>query len=87
MVSKIVNSLFGILWWLIILRIFLTWIPTINWEKQPFNLLRAIVDPILSPFRALIPAVGGLDFSPIVAIIFIQLVQGAVLQLLFHFGL
>ncbi len=86
-ISHLVDSLFGIYWWVIIVRIFLTWLPNIDWNSQPFSLLKALVDPVLSPFRTIIPAVGGLDFSPIVAIIFIQLVQVAIVSLLRNFGL
>jgi len=31
--------------------------------------LRAVVDPVLRPFRRIMPTFGGIDFSPIVAII------------------
>ena len=85
-IAHIVNSFFGLYFWLIILRIFLTWIPTIEWKKQPFKFLRIIVDAFLSPFRMLIPSVGGLDFSPIVAIIFLQFVQTAVVKFLAYLG-
>ena len=87
MISRLVNSLFSIYWWLIILRIFLTWIPTIDWYKQPFAFIKNIVDPVLEPFRRIIPPLGGLDFSPIIAILFIQLLQGVILQILYRLGL
>lgn len=87
MISEIVNNLFGIYWWLIILRIFLTWIPTVKWESQPFSFLKNIVDPVLLPFRSIIPPIGGLDLSPIIALLFLQFVRAAILQLLYHFGL
>lgn len=86
-IAKLVNSIFELYWWIIIVRIFLTWIPSIDWRSQPYKSLSGIVDPVLNPFRALIPPLGGLDFSPIVAIIFIQIVQAATVQLLLHLGL
>lgn len=86
-IAKLVNSIFELYWWIIIVRIFLTWIPSLDWRKQPYKFLSDIVDPVLNPFRSLIPSVGGLDFSPIVAIIFIQIVQAATVQLLVHLGL
>ncbi len=87
MISRLVDSLFDIYWWLIIVRIFLTWVPSVNWESQPYCSLRTIVDPLLAPFRALIPSFSGLDFSPIVAILFIQFAQAAIVHLLRNFGL
>ena len=36
------------------------------------SLLASICDPVLNPFRRIIPPIGGLDFSPLWAIIAIQ---------------
>ncbi|MDD3236627.1 MAG: YggT family protein [Candidatus Gastranaerophilales bacterium] len=84
--AQIVNNLFNIYWWLLIVRIFLTWVPSINWENQPFKFLRIVVDPVLAPFRAIIPPLGGLDFSPIIAILFLQFAQVAIVRLLVYVG-
>lgn len=77
-----INNLVNLYLFLIILRIFLTWIPSVNWENQPWHTLRAIVDPYLGIFRRIIPPIGGLDFSPIVAILMLQLLAYAVIYLL-----
>jgi YggT family protein len=63
---------------LIIIRILLSWFPTINWSSQPFAALSQITDPYLNVFRSFIPPLGGLDLSPILAIILLQFVAGAV---------
>lgn len=49
-----------------------SWFPSINWGNQPFRLLDDIVRPVIAPFRKIIPPVGNIDFSPIVAIICIN---------------
>ena len=77
-----INNLVNLYLFLIILRIFLTWIPNVNWETQPWYTLRAVVDPYLGIFRKFIPPFGGLDFSPIVAISVLQLLVQAVIYLL-----
>lgn len=87
MISRIVNELFSLLWWILLARIFMSWIPTINWNNQPFLFLRKFTDLFLEPFRRLIPPISGLDFSPIIALIFIQLVQVAIVRGLMNFGL
>ena len=46
-----ISNLFNLFSFLIILRIFLTWIPSVRWEVQPWSTLRAIVDPYLEIFR------------------------------------
>ena len=88
MVSRAVNLIFYFYYILIILRIFLSWIPSINWEQQPFNWVRSVTDPFLNIFRGIIPPIGGvLDISPILAIILLQLMQGLVVGLLSGLGL
>ena len=67
---------------LIILRIFLTWIPGIKWETQPWYTLKAVVDPYLALFRKFIPPVGGLDFFFFIAIIVLQLLLNVIILLL-----
>ena len=70
-----INSVINLYFFLIILRIFLTWIPSVNWEKQPFDTLRQVCDVYLNIFRRFIPPINGLDFSPIVALIVLQIIQ------------
>lgn len=44
--------------------------------KNPLvRLLNAVVDPLLHPIRAILPAAGGLDFSPMVAILVLLFLQ------------
>ncbi|MEM8602353.1 MAG: YggT family protein [Cyanobacteria bacterium P01_H01_bin.121] len=60
---------------LLIIRIILTWFPTIDWYSQPFAFLSQMTDPYLNIFRSIIPPLGGLDFSPMLAIILLQVVS------------
>jgi len=74
-VVKIVDSCFYLFYVLVILRIFLTWIPSIDWHQQPLKSVREVTDVYLDVFRKFIPPVGGLDFSPIIALIVLQILQ------------
>ena len=88
MISRTVSLLFYFYYLLIIIRIFLSWIPNIDWLSQPFASLRSITDPFLNIFRGIIPPIGGmLDISPIVAIILLQILQGFVVGTLSKLGL
>lgn len=88
MVTRTVNLLFYFYYILLILRIFLTWIPSIRWEQQPFAWLRSITDPFLNVFRGIIPPIGGmLDISPILAIVVLQILQGLIVGLFSGLGL
>jgi YggT family protein len=42
----------------------------------------SIVEPLLVPIRRVVPLVGGLDFSPLVLIILIQLIANLLVRLL-----
>jgi YggT family protein len=46
--------------------------------------LRDICEPFLRIFRRLIPAFGGIDFSPILAIISLQIINSIIVNGLIH---
>ncbi len=73
-----INNLFEIYFWIILVRCLLSFVPTIDWYKQPFAFIKDSTDIYLNLFRKLIPPLNGLDFSPIVAIIVLQVIQYAV---------
>ncbi|WP_009631304.1 YggT family protein [Synechocystis sp. PCC 7509] len=58
---------------LLFVRILLTWFPNISFYNQPFATLAQLTDPYLNLFRSIIPPLGGMDFSPMLAIIVLQL--------------
>ena len=63
-----------ILIFLIVASSLLTW-----FQPDPRNplvrLLHAVVDPVLHPIRAILPSAMGMDFSPMVAIVILWLLQ------------
>ena len=58
---------------LIIARIAVSWLGLSPWHPV-VRWLRIIVDPILAPFRRILPTFSGLDFSPILALVVINIV-------------
>lgn len=82
-VIKVVNNVFYFYYLLIILRIFLTWIPSIDWHQQPIKSVREVTDLYLDIFRRFIPPFGGLDFSPIIALLVLDLIRNLVVGILF----
>ena len=87
-VTRIVNQLFYFYYIIIILRIFLSWIRSVDWEVQPYRALSAMTDPFLNIFRGIIPPIGGMfDISPFIAIILLQILQGLIVGQLFRLGL
>lgn len=77
-----VAKLFELFGLILITRILLTWFPNINWHNQPFKGLRIVADFYLEPFRKVIPPVGMLDLSPIVAFLFLGIIRTLVMYLL-----
>ncbi len=77
-VELLVNSLssfLSIYLVLLFIRILLSWFPNINWYDPPFSLLGQLTDPYLNLFRSIIPPLGGIDFSAILAIVLLQFLQ------------
>ena len=66
---------------LLFIRVLLSWFPNINWYNQPFVALSQITDPYLNLFRSIIPPLGGMDFSPILAFIALQILRDVLFQL------
>ncbi len=67
---------------LVFVRVLLTWIPSIDYGHPIISFIVRITDPILQPVRRLLPPIGGLDLSPIIAIFLLQLVGRVLHQIL-----
>jgi len=48
------------------------------------KILNAVVEPLLHPIRAILPASGGLDFSPMIAILILWFLQKLVTGSIAH---
>ncbi len=62
----ILGPILGIMTFLFIFRIVLTWYPQVNLNQLPFNLIAWPTEPFLSPVRKLVPPIGGVDITPII---------------------
>jgi YggT family protein len=56
----------GLMIFLFIFRIVLTWYPQVNLNRLPFNLIAWPTEPFLVPVRKIVPPIGGVDISPII---------------------
>ncbi|MEA5399444.1 YggT family protein [Synechococcus sp. BA-124 BA4] len=59
----------------LLVRVLLSWFPNLDWSNPVLSSVSAITDPYLNAFRGLIPPLGGLDLSALVAFIALQLAQ------------
>ncbi|MBD0363776.1 MAG: YggT family protein [Coleofasciculus sp. C3-bin4] len=76
LVTSTLANFLTIYFYLLIVRILLTWFPTVEWMNQVQSFLSPITDPYLNIFRSFIPPIGGMDLSPILAILVLQVVVG-----------
>jgi YggT family protein len=81
-VIQIASLLLSILTWIIIGQVILSWLlafNVLNTSSQGVRTFALALDrvtaPLYRPIRRLLPDFGGLDFSPLVVLIFIQVLQ------------
>ncbi len=77
MIATIIRLIFNILNLLILVDI------VVSFFLSPYhpirNTLDSIVNPLLSPIRKILPQTGMLDFSPIVLILILQVLEYLIL--------
>jgi len=77
-----VTSLFlKIFWVAMIVMVIVSWVAP-NSHNPAAELAYQISEPVLAPFRKLIPNLGGLDISPIFAFLAIQVIQSYAMPVL-----
>ncbi|CAI8801809.1 MULTISPECIES: YggT family protein [Pseudomonas] len=75
-----------ILFWAMIISVILSWVAPGS-HNPGAELVQQITEPVLAPFRRIIPNLGGLDISPIFAFIALQLLQSWLIPRLAYFAL
>lgn len=68
--------------YLIVIFVLLSWFPVRGFFAQVQQVLASICEPYLALFRRFVPVAGGLDFSPFIAIIVLQLLARFIVQIL-----
>jgi YggT family protein len=84
---RLINLLFELLNILILVEVVGSFVMAarVNLPSWAYDLLRTIhnlVDPIIAPIRRFVPAIGGLDFSPMIALILLDLLRRVVVSAL-----
>lgn len=69
----LLKQFLSLVFWMLILRAILSWV---SQGGNPFELVIAqLTEPLLAPIRKVIPPLGGLDLSVLIAIIALQFIQ------------
>ena len=78
--ATFVNLLFWVLEMAILIRVILSW-----FRLDPYHpfvqIIHQITEPIIGPLRRIIPSIGMIDITPVVALIILQIVQEILLSL------
>ncbi len=86
-IAKVLDVVLSLYFWIIIIAVLLTWV-----RPDPYNnivrFFYAITEPVFYRVRKWLPftLINGLDLSPIVVLIVIQLLQTVVVRSLFQYA-
>jgi len=81
MIMNIVHWAFQIYFYVLLVYVLMSWVPNLL-ESPIGQLLQKLSEPYLSVFRRLIPPLGFIDLSPLVALIALRFVESGVLTIL-----
>ena len=86
MILDIIQYLLHILTWIIIIQAVLSWLLAFNvinthneFVRQLAYGLSRMTEPLYRPIRRIMPDFGGLDFSPLIVLLLIQILSGIVI--------
>jgi YggT family protein len=84
---RLIDTVFQIFSFLILVDVIGSWIVSArmqlpNWAYDLLGLVHTITAPVLDPIRRLLPGMGGLDFSPLIALLLLQVLREVVVNAL-----
>jgi YggT family protein len=83
--ASVINIVFQVLWWAILIRVLLSLLPIANIRIDPYNpairFLYSMTDPILEPLRRF-TTVGMIDLSPLVALLLLDFLRQILISML-----
>ena len=79
--ANIIDKTFLVLTIAIIARALITWIPNLIDPRGAIaEFLFTITEPILAPIRSVMPRMGMFDFTPMIAIILLQVIRQVLIE-------
>ncbi|MGQ9584224.1 MAG: YggT family protein [Anaerolineae bacterium] len=80
---NLISYLFNLWSFALLARVFLSWF-NFNPYHPVVRFLNLLTEPILAPLRRVIPPLGAIDITPIVAILLVQLLERVVVTALWN---
>ena len=84
LVFNFLSILIQVLSFAVFIRAILSWFP-IKPDNPLVVILFQITEPILAPLRKVVPMIGMMDITPLVAIILLQFLSGMIGQLAYAY--
>jgi YggT family protein len=86
-VLDVIMLALNLYWWIIIISAILSWLVAFN-VVNPRNeivgtigrVVYSLTEPVLRPIRRILPAMGGIDLSPIVLLLGIYFLQQLIIR-------
>lgn len=78
LIIQLVDMIFTLLTFAIIANAIMSWLPVDRYNNPIARLLDQITAPILEPLRRIVPPLGMMDVTPIVALILLQVLQAVI---------
>lgn len=60
---------------ILLARVIMTWIPNLDLNNPIVQFLLQVTEPVLKPIRQALPQSGGMDFSPIIVFLIINVLS------------
>jgi YggT family protein len=76
-IADLLRTLIDVYAMVILARVVLSWLP-VDHEQSWVQFIVDVTEPAIGPIRRLLPPFGGLDFSPLVALLLLQLLRNLV---------
>jgi YggT family protein len=80
--------------WVVVAAVIVSWLTAFNvinshnnFVRTVLRILLAMTEPVFRPIRKILPAIGGLDLSPIVVFVIIWFLQYSITWASFRYGL
>ncbi|EIC29160.1 YggT family protein [Methylomicrobium album] len=77
-IMELINLLFNVFIFSIIARALLSWLNPGRFDAAS-SILYSLTEPVLNIFRRVIPDLGGIDLSPLAALLFLQVARMVIL--------
>jgi len=74
LIAELLSTVANVYAMILLARVIVSWLP-IDRDNTLVRLLDQLTEPVLAPIRSVLPSFGGIDFSPLVALLLLSLLQ------------